>query len=66
MKAFLATHKDRDYLTDARKQRIDVSPIDGNEIRDMLERMAAVSPEVIQRYLAIAAKTKPEGGGTVE
>ena len=36
MKAFMETHKDKDYLADAKKQKMDVSPIDGNDIRDML------------------------------
>ncbi len=64
VKAFMATHKDKEYLADARKQKMDVSPIDGGQIREMLERMSNISPDVIARYLAIAAKTKPEGGAS--
>jgi tripartite-type tricarboxylate transporter receptor subunit TctC len=60
-KAFMATHKDKDYLADAKKQKMDVSAIDGNDIRDMLERMSNISPDTVERYLVIAAKTKPEG-----
>lgn len=62
LKAFMETHKDKAYLADAKKQKMDISPIDGNEIREMLERMTNIPPAVIQHYLAIAAKTKPEGG----
>jgi tripartite-type tricarboxylate transporter receptor subunit TctC len=58
MKAFMATHEDKDYLADAKKQKMDVSPIDGDDIRELLERMANVSPKIVERYLAIAAKTK--------
>jgi tripartite-type tricarboxylate transporter receptor subunit TctC len=58
MKAFMATHEDKDYLADAKKQKMDVSPIDGDDIREMLERMTNISPKVVERYLAIAAKTK--------
>jgi tripartite-type tricarboxylate transporter receptor subunit TctC len=64
VKAFMATHKDKGYIADAKKQKMDVSPIDGSEIREMLERMSNISPDVIERYLAIAAKTKPEGGAS--
>jgi hypothetical protein len=66
MKAFMATHKDKDYLADAKKQKMDVSPISGTEIREMLERLANISPDVIQRYQDIASKTKPEGGASSE
>jgi len=61
VKAFMETHKDKEYLADAKKQKMDISPIDGGEIRDMLVRMTNISPDVIKHYLAIAAKTKPEG-----
>lgn len=66
MKGFMATHDDPDYRADAKKQKMDISPISGSEIRDMLTRMTKISPEVIQRYLNIAAKTKPEGGASAE
>ncbi len=59
MKAFMATHKDKDYLADAKKQKIDVSPIDGDDIQDMLSRMTDISPTVIGRYKQIADKTNP-------
>lgn len=64
VKAFMATHKDKDYLHDAKKQKMDVSPIDGEDIREMLTRMADVSPAVIGRYKQIADKTKPADGAT--
>lgn len=66
VKAFMAMHKDKDYLADAKKQKMDISPIDGGEIREMLERMTNVSPDVIAHYLAIAAKTRPEGDAVQE
>ena len=63
MKAFMETHQDKDYLADAKKQKMDVSPISGTDIREMLERLTKISPDVIRRYQEIAAKTKPEGSG---
>ncbi|MFN4281883.1 MAG: Bug family tripartite tricarboxylate transporter substrate binding protein [Alphaproteobacteria bacterium] len=66
MKAFMATHKDKDYLADAKKQKMDVSPIDGDDIRDMLTRMNDISPALVARYKEIADKTKPADGGKAE
>ncbi len=47
-KAFMDTHKDPDYLKDAAKLGIDVSPIDGNEILKMIENIADVPPEQLK------------------
>jgi tripartite-type tricarboxylate transporter receptor subunit TctC len=58
MKAFMATHKDKDYLKDAKKQKIDVSPIDGDEIQAMLTRMVDIPPDVITRYKQIADRSR--------
>ena len=66
MKAFMDTHEDKDYLADAKKQKMDVSPIDGDDIRDMLTRMKNISPALVARYKEIAEKTKPADGGKAE
>lgn len=67
MKAFMATHKDKDYLADAKKQKMDVSPIDGDDIQSMLSRMTDISPEVIARYKQISDRTKlAEAGAASE
>jgi len=66
MKAFMATHKDKDYLADAKKQKMDVSPIDGDDIQAMLARMTDISPAVIARYKQIADRTKPAEGTAAE
>lgn len=42
------THKDPDYLKDAAKLGIDVSPIDGNQILKMIESIADVPPEQLK------------------
>jgi tripartite-type tricarboxylate transporter receptor subunit TctC len=44
-KAFMDTHKDPDYLKDAERLGIDVSPIDGNEILKLIENIAATPPD---------------------
>jgi tripartite-type tricarboxylate transporter receptor subunit TctC len=58
MKAFMATHRDKAYLADAKKQKMDVSPIDGDDIQAMLSRMTDISPLVVTRYKQIADRTK--------
>jgi tripartite-type tricarboxylate transporter receptor subunit TctC len=47
-KAFMDTHKDPDYLKDAAKMGIDVSPIDGDAILKMIENIANVPPEQLK------------------
>ena len=45
VKAFMETHKDPDYLKDAEKLKIDVSPIDGEDVRARIESIYKVPPE---------------------
>ena len=40
VKAFMETHKDPEYLKDAEKLNIDVSPIDGDDVRSRIESIA--------------------------
>jgi tripartite-type tricarboxylate transporter receptor subunit TctC len=47
--AFIATHKDPAYLEEAAKINIDVSPIGGQEILKLIERMANTPPEQLKR-----------------
>ena len=42
--AFMAVHKDKDYLADAAKLGIDVSPIDGNAIHSIIDKLAKMPP----------------------
>ena len=42
--AFVAVHRDPQFLADAGKLGLDISPVDGNAVRDAIERMAHVSP----------------------
>jgi tripartite-type tricarboxylate transporter receptor subunit TctC len=44
-KAFMETHKDPEYLKDAERLGIDVSPIDGNEVLKLIDSIANVPPE---------------------
>ena len=47
-KAFMETHKDPAYLKDAEKLKVDVSPIDGDDVRARIESISKVPPEVMK------------------
>jgi ABC-type phosphate/phosphonate transport system substrate-binding protein len=51
--AFMAVTKDKEFLESAEKVNLDVSPIDGEEVRDVLVRSAATPKEIIARFLDI-------------
>jgi tripartite-type tricarboxylate transporter receptor subunit TctC len=48
VKAFMETHKDPAYLKDAEKLKVDVSPIDGDDVRARIESIAKVPPDVMK------------------
>jgi tripartite-type tricarboxylate transporter receptor subunit TctC len=45
--AFDAVHKDRQYLEDAAKLRLEVSPIGGQEVLQEIDRIAAAPPTIL-------------------
>jgi tripartite-type tricarboxylate transporter receptor subunit TctC len=47
--AFMATMKDPQFLIDAQKTGIDVLPLDGGKIQDVINRLAAAPDTVVQR-----------------
>jgi tripartite-type tricarboxylate transporter receptor subunit TctC len=47
--AFLATHKDPDYLADAERLRVDVSPIGGAEVLRLINNIAATPPDELKK-----------------
>ncbi|MFM1816025.1 MAG: hypothetical protein RLZ98_2720, partial [Pseudomonadota bacterium] len=52
-KAFLDAHKDPDYLAEAKKLEIDVSPIDGKEVLALIKQMQAAPPETLDYMRAL-------------
>lgn len=56
--AFIATHKDPAYLEDAAKINIDVSPIGGEEILQLIDRIAKTPADQMQKVEKLIA-----GGG---
>ena len=59
--AFLAVHRDPDYLAEATRLRLDVSPIGGNEVLHAIDRIAGAPPELLEYVRKLLAETK--GGG---
>ena len=47
--AFLATMKDPQFLADAEKTGIDIAPLDGGKIQDLIARLATTPDAVVQR-----------------
>lgn len=56
--AFMAMARDRDFIAEAEKLGIDMSPIGGGEILQLLTRTAATPKDVIARYNAIGGEKK--------
>ena len=59
--AFLAVHGDAQYLAEAARLRVDVSPIGGDEVLRAIERIAGAPPELLDYVRKLLAETK--GGG---
>jgi tripartite-type tricarboxylate transporter receptor subunit TctC len=58
--AFMDMARDKEFLAEADKIGIDMSPIDGDGILKMLAATAATPKDVITRYNAIGAEKKQE------
>lgn len=56
--AFLAAHRDPQYLAEAKKLKIDVSPIDGKAVLAALDRIAAAPPDVLAYIGKLLASAK--------
>jgi tripartite-type tricarboxylate transporter receptor subunit TctC len=53
--AFMATQRDAAYLNEAKDLQVDISPLSGDEIQQVLRRLAESPPALIQRYKEILA-----------
>ncbi len=53
--AFMDMAKDRDFLVDAAKAKLDITPIDAAAVRAILAKMAATPKDVVARYNKIVA-----------
>ena len=55
--AFMAMARDKDFLADAARVKLDITPIDGAAVRAILLKMAATPKDVIARYNRITGVT---------
>jgi tripartite-type tricarboxylate transporter receptor subunit TctC len=56
--AFIATHKDPQYLEEAARLKIDVSPVGGADVLQTIERIAGAPPRSIDRLRKLLAESK--------
>jgi hypothetical protein len=59
--AFMTTHKDPQFLDEAAKLRLDISPVSGTEILRTIERIAAASPATLDHLRRLLSGAR--GGG---
>jgi tripartite-type tricarboxylate transporter receptor subunit TctC len=60
-RAFLAVHGDAQYLEDAARLKVDVSPIGGDGVLQAIDRIANAPPELLDYVRKLLAETR--GGG---
>jgi tripartite-type tricarboxylate transporter receptor subunit TctC len=56
--AFLAVHSDAQYLEEAGRLKVDVSPIGGDEVRRAIARIAGAPPELLDYIKRLLAENK--------
>jgi tripartite-type tricarboxylate transporter receptor subunit TctC len=56
--AFIATHKDRDFLEEAAKLNIDISPVTGADIQRALEGIENAPPQLLDYLKKLFAESK--------
>jgi tripartite-type tricarboxylate transporter receptor subunit TctC len=56
--AFMEMHKDAAFLAEAKKLDLDISPINGAEVKKLLEQTSKTPKAVIARYNAIVNPPK--------
>lgn len=55
-KAFMDVFADKEFLADADKSRIDISPTSGEEVQKLVAQVFAAKPAVVERAKAITAE----------
>ena len=60
-KAFMDVNSDAGYIADANKLHVDISPIDGNVVLEMIDRLSKTPPELFD-YMRKLQHDQKEGG----
>jgi tripartite-type tricarboxylate transporter receptor subunit TctC len=55
--SFMATLKDKNFLKDAEKQRIDISPVKGEELKALVVDLFKTPKAMVDRYLEVTTKS---------
>ena len=55
--SFLATLKDKGFLADAAKQRIDINPVTGEELHKLVVNLFKTPKPLVDEYLAVTTKS---------
>ena len=59
--AFMAVHRDPEYLSDAERLKVDVSPIDAAEVNRVIDAMAN-APAEVREYISNLEQNAPGRG----
>ena len=51
-KAFMDTMKDKDFLADAEKAQMEITPVPGDQIEKLVKEIYATPPEIAQKAAA--------------
>jgi hypothetical protein len=54
-RAFMDCQRDPSFLKEARDMQLDISPLSGDEVHDIVARIAHTPPSVVQHYKDILA-----------
>ncbi|MPZ39678.1 MAG: hypothetical protein GEU95_16790 [Rhizobiales bacterium] len=57
-RAFAATHRDKQYLADAEKQRVDVSPVTADHVMHALKRIESAPPQQLEYLRRLFTESK--------
>jgi tripartite-type tricarboxylate transporter receptor subunit TctC len=52
-RAFLATMKDKDFLADAEKAKLEIMPVPGEDIHKLVTELYATPPAIVQKAMAM-------------
>jgi tripartite-type tricarboxylate transporter receptor subunit TctC len=52
-KAFMETLSDKDFLADAEKAKLEITPVDGEDLQKLVTEVYATPPEIAKKAAAI-------------
>ena len=55
--SFMATLKDKEFLKDAAKQRIDINPVTGEKLKSLITNLFKTPKPLIEEFLAVTTKS---------